>query len=362
MISLRKGVYPKVTHMEQRGLFWTATLFLLLTFCGCAGMREEYRVQIQVLVDDLAMSYPTQVGEVFEYGAVRSFRLNLGLEDLGETLACMLEESGPWFEKLLLGYLIALVQEDEGFSILLDQLETGGLEPEVREGLTFCAVKYLGFTERDTRTAMTGWEADLSVWRQFDERIQKIGLHGWRREYLTQIVRSGLPDGGERALDAAAWLSHTLVPGDVPFLSDLLEKGCPRCDLALLTMIENLLLRRFLPLSGEEGLEEGIQAFRAWYEENRNASPDAWITAAFTEAGYPLDGLGQTSLAKIVPALMDDSEDWVRVRGRALSVLNRICGFHVDRTVIFMEQGVREEAGEAYRKWLQDLASRVKVE
>jgi hypothetical protein len=339
-------------------LLWVLSLF----FFACATGFPGYREQIEVLVDDLAMSYPTQIDEVFNYATVRSYRLNLGLESLGEEIALMLEEPGPWFKKLLLGYLLALGQNAYGLSAIIEQLENEDLSPEVRGGLTFCVVKFLGYTEGDTQPLVTGWTFELETWKAQLERIQEVGVHEWRREYLQQIVLSNDPDSGERALVAAAWLGYVLKPSDVPFLGDLLERGCARCDRALLSIIEKLLMRDFLLEDSDEGLAEGIQAFRNWYEENQHLTSNYWIIEAFNEAGYSVDALGQTSLSKIVPALMDVSKNWILVRGRALRTLNRICGFHVDRSIIFMGDDVRGEAADSFLRWLRELADRIKVE
>ena len=68
------------------------------------------------------------------------------------------------------------------------------------------------------------------------------------------------------------------------------------------------------------------------------------------------------SLFKLLPGLKDESDQWVVVRSHVLKALNRICGFHVDRSVIFLDEGARTVVADASQEWYQDLAGQLKSE
>jgi hypothetical protein len=341
-----------------------ASLMLLVGITqACSADRPHFRDQADELIFELAVTNPGDAQEVFDFAARHSYRLNLGMKGLGEELIEILEEPGPWYEKLLIAYLLALGEDAQGFEAIIDLVKDSDTKPEVREGLYFCGMKYLGFTERDHASEVKGWDVDLDMWEEALDRIRVNGLNAWRRGLIREIVRSGRPGSGDAAQAAAAWLSYTLEPGDVPFVNDLIGTGSPKCDLALLAMIEKLLMRTFIPEDGENRLDAGLNAFRAWYGERAKEGPDAWLAAAFKNAGYDLDSFySQPSITKLADALSDDSEIRILVRGQALGALNRICGLHVDRRIIFMEKEEREKAAAAYRKWYMDLANRLLVE
>jgi len=344
-------------------------LALSVALGACASPERRYTPQIEQLASELFALYPTTTQEVCEFAAHRSHRVNLGLKGVDQELHLLLEEEGertgeeghPWYRKVLFAYLLALCGSTDGFETTLRLLEEDDLTPEAREGLTFCGFKYLGFTEVDAPAPAEGWEADLAEWREILSFIEDSGLQAWRKDYLRGIILSGRPGSGDEAMAAGKWLTYTLEPRDISFMAGLLQVGSPRWDEAVVTLMEGLLIRRFLPLEEEEGsLDEGIAAFREWYESNAFRSPDQWITDAFVEAGYSVTDLyNQTSISKIVKALRDDSENWILIRSHALAALNRICGFHADRGLIFAPEEVRQEVAIAYLAWYQDLAEQV---
>jgi hypothetical protein len=337
-----------------------ALLTTLLLALSCAAERTQYHDQVEVLLGDLNMTYPETAEEVFDFAMRTSYQVNLGLPGVTDVLVKYLNGSGPWHEKLLLAYLLALVENRDGFASTIRQVNRSSLDPRCREGLHYCGLKYLGIAERDTPPALSGWEISLEVWREALKRIDKIGLHNWRLEYIQEIVLSNRPSRFDEAHVAASWLSFVLHPSDVPFLSDLLGKGGDGCDDALLTMIENLLMRTFVPSEGADPLQGRKAAFEAWFETNQDRAPDQWITDAFQEAGYKVKDLySQASVSKLLQGLYDETERWVLIRSHTVAALNRICGFQVDRNIIFEEREVRQEAAQAYMKWYKDLASRV---
>lgn len=341
--------------------------FLAAVACllaGCATERPIHYDGIKDLGYELGATYPASTEDVVEFVVQRSHYMNLGLDGLDETLITLLEESGTWYQTVLYGYLLALRGEANGFSAIVDHLGRWGLEPEAREGLQYCGLKYLGIVERAEAPKVLGWEVGLDEWGNYLDYIEEFSLANWRVSYLQEIVLSGRPSSGDEALAAAEWLSFTMRAADVTYLSGLLERGSPKCDLALLQIIGTLLMHDYLAGSGETpDLAESIKVFRAWHDGYAAVAPDTWITDAFAEAGYEVDDLfRQTSIAKVTPALFDDSENWIVVRSQALAALNRVCGFTVDRGVIFKPEELRQEVADAYLDWYKNLAGRVKSE
>lgn len=349
-------------HSRRSDLRRACVLLVFLALLGpsCASEKPQYVEQIYDFILDLSNLRPTSTEEIFDFAVRHSHQLNLGIPGINAEIVEMLEKPGPWFEKILLAYLLALKEDEEGFAVMIKLLD-GDLPPEVRDGLHYCGLKYLGMTEREEPVPVTGWEVDLDEWKEYRSRIRSIGLRGWRREFIQNIVLSQEPRSGNDALDAAAWLSYCLEAGDVPFLGDLLEQGSPKCDVALLTIIENILMRQFMPDVGEGALDEGREAFWTWFEANRSLPPDKWITDAFVDSGYEeLEDLyNQRSLTKILPCLMDESQRWVLVRGHSLTALNRICGYNVDRMVIFLEEPHRKVVAGAFKEWYLELAQKM---
>jgi hypothetical protein len=340
---------------------------LAITACllaGCAADRPIHYDAIQDLGYELGATYPASTEDVVEFVVQRSHYMNLGLQGLDRTLITLLEESDAWYQTVLYGYLLALRGEVNGFRAIMDHLGKWGLEPEAREGLQFCGLKYLGVVERAEPARVLGWEVSLSEWGDYLDYIEEFSLVNWRVHYLQEIVLSGRPSSGDEALAAAQWLSFTLRPADVSYLAGLLERGSPKCDLALLQILSTLLMRDFLAENeASPDLEESIKIFRAWHDGYASERPDEWITDAFSTAGYEVDDLfKQTSIARVTPALFDDSEQWVVVRSHALAALNRVCGFHVDRGVIFKPEELRQEVADAYLDWYKNLAGRVTSE
>jgi hypothetical protein len=329
---------------------------------GCASDSPQYRPQVEALALELAHTYPTTVEEVCEFASLRSHRMDFGLKGLEEEIVEMLDEGGAWYRPVLFSYLLALVESEEGFAILVD-LVGDDVSDLQREGLIYCGMKFLGCAELDGPSPMTGWEVEITEWHDALKIIEDIGFHAWRLEYFQRIVRSGEPGSGDEAYAASEWLSYTLEVRDVPYLATLLEQGSPKCDMAVMKVIESLLMKKFRPDDSENALDEGIAAFRTWHEENASSQPDQWITQSFVDAGFELADLyNQTSISKVVDGLYDDSEQWVLVRSHSLAALNRICGYSVDRALIFKPEEVRREVAESFLEWYRDLAAKVKME
>jgi len=339
----------------------TVFLFMILLILpACSADRYSYINQVKDIVSELAVSDPSSPEAVFNFAAVSSARMRLELKGLGEDMIAILVEDGPWYEKLLLAYLLALKEDRRGFTTILELLSDQELPIDLQEGLRFCGIKYLGMTEKAEPVLPKGWQVDFRAWEDAMARIKKVGIHRWRLEYLQGIVMAGEPASGDRALKAASWLKWKLNAGDVPFLGDLLEKGSGICDVAILNIIETLLMQKFRPEGEIDSLDLGIRAFRQWYKDNRSTRPDLWVTKAFTDLGVETtDIFKQSSIPHLINLLFDESENWVLIRSRSLFALNRICGFRVDRSVIFMEDSHRRTVADAYQHWYNDLAARV---
>jgi hypothetical protein len=341
--------------------FFSAFLFLCL-LPSCAGSRPSYLDEVPNLAFELAATDPSSPEAVFHFATLRSCNVRLDLPGITEEIVRMMMEEGPWYEKLLFAYLLALKEDREGFEAILELLEAWDLPTDLKDGLVFCGMKYLGMAEAEKPLPVVGWEADLGEWESILERIEEMGLQRWRLEYLKEIVLSGDPASGEKALDGAAWLRWKLRARDVPFLADLLEKGSPTCDVAVLNIIETILMQTFRPEGLDGNLERGMRAYREWYETNAALSPDQWMTRRFVELGCEVEDLyNQAALPELLSGLFDESKDWVMIRSHTLSALNRISGLHVDRKVIFLEKEVRQKAAEAFQCWYQEMADAVRL-
>ncbi|MFH2001555.1 MAG: hypothetical protein ABIK28_17865 [Planctomycetota bacterium] len=362
----RRVSLDEMAGRGRRGfiLFRIAVIVAISVFANaCVSHDLRYAPQIEALANELGGLYPSTPDEVVDFACLRSCRLNLDIDGLCDEVRTLLEEPGPWYRTVLFTYLLALARDEKGFALMIELLEDATLPPLAREGVIFSGLKYMGFTERDEPVTAQGWEVDLDKWKENLDQIEEIGLAHWRLEYLRRIVHSGKPGSGDEALAAAPWLSNTLQVRDVTYVANLLDQGSPKCDLALLIILEHLLMRDFLPDQGEESLSAGKEAFRKWYVENICFRSDQWITDAFVERGYDIEDLyNQTSISKINSGLYDDSEDWMLVRSHTLEALNRICGFYIDRNIIFKSEEIRMDAGDACQQWYQEQAALLKVE
>lgn len=331
---------------------------------GCSGtaLDRRFASQVDELLFDLAVTNPERPGDVIDFATRASCRLNLASRAAGDALAARLEEDDPWYGKLLLVYLLVLREDLRGLDAAIEGIEDGHTLPRMRAGLAYCAARFLGWTERETAVDVAGWQPDLAAWKAARDRIARKGMRAWRRALVRDRVLRGDGEGGDELLRDSTWLPFVLEPEDVPFLGDLLGRGGERCDRALLVTLDRLLLRSFLPASGEgAAVQQGVAAFRSWYEEHGAESPDRWMVEAFQEAGYTLPGFYcQAAVPHLTPVLLDTSSRGVLLRHHALRALNRICGFQVDRRIIFMEETDRKAAGEAFMKWYQALAERLK--
>lgn len=331
---------------------------------ACVSDDLSFAPQIEALSYELGHQHPTSPDEVIDFACLQSCHLNLDIDSLCDDIDDLLDVPGPWYRTVLFTYLLALAQEPEGLDLMIDLLEDRDLDPLAREGVIFSGLKLMGLTERSEPVSCEGWEVDLDEWEDHFDQIEEIGLDHWRLNYLHALIVSGAPDSGDRALRAAEWLSHTLDVSNVSSLAILLDQGDDKCDLALITILEHLLVRDFLPDEGEDILTMGKDAFWQWYVENIHIpSSDQWITEAFIERGFDITDLyQQTSISKISAGLYDDSDDWVRIRTQVLKALNRICGFYIDRGIIFKPEEVRMEAADACLQWYQQQAALLKVE
>lgn len=346
-------------------LFPCAVLLLFAAvFPSCAIDRPSYLSQIQDLVLDLDDLSPSSPEAVFRHASLLTLDLQLNIQGIQEDIiTVMLMEDQSWSGILLCAYLLALSEDVQGLNRMIHLIHHGGLAIDERDGLHFCCLKLLGVTEGESPQDVNRLNEDMDWIEKAHKSIQKIGVNRWRLELIQDLVIAGDPEAGEELNKHAKWLRWKLKGRDAPFLGDLLEKGGDLCDTALLDMIETVLMKRFRPAQGEDRLKAGIRAFKKWRQENGALRPDAWITASFAEAGCETDDVfNQSAMARVAFGLYDASENKILVRSRSLDVLNRICGFHVDRNLIFMEEEVRKEADQAFKNWALDLAARIMYE
>ena len=191
-------------NLERRGaspLSLLVILFLLSALLpSCAGNRPRYLDEIQGLAENLALTDPSSPEAVFHFATLHSYRIRLRLPGISEEMETFMLEEGPWYEKLLFAYLMALKEDRGGFEAILELLEGGGLPVDMKDGLVFCGMKYLGMAEGEKPLPVVGWEADLGEWSSILGQIEEMGIQRWRLEYLKEIVLSGDPASGQEAL------------------------------------------------------------------------------------------------------------------------------------------------------------------
>ena len=355
--------FDKIPSVVRRMRFAT-TFLALLVLTGCASETPYRMLEVEDLAADLAARDPESPEAVFDFAARRSMTFRLDLPGHGAEMAeALLDEEGPWYEKLLFAYLLALDEDPEGFAAMVELLDRGGLAPDVEDGLAYCVIKCLGMTEKDYLLPVPDVELSQKAWREYRGEILKLGVHRWRLAHLEDLV--GRPDG-EPLRKAASWLKWKLTIFEVPFLADLLGRGDAACDEGLLEILETVTLTSFGSTPGAGGalsVEERVRVFRDWFAARAETSPLEWLEEGFAVKGFDTTAfLTQASLPRIEDGLFARGDDEVLLRHHTLYALNLICGFHVDRRVLFMDEAVRREAQAAFRAWREDLGMRLRYE